>query len=70
MLGSAERDGYYYAVQYIGDGHVILHSVHKEELLSLSTITGKNVEISCRNNRIGEIGEESHRLERSRGWSR
>jgi hypothetical protein len=70
MLGVTETNGHYYAVHYIGDGHVILHSTDKEELSSISAVTGKKVEISCRNYKIGEIREESRWLEHSRGWSR
>jgi hypothetical protein len=70
MLGVAKTNDNYYAVHYIGGGHVILHSADKEELPSISIVTGKKVEISCRNYKIGEIHEESYRLGRSRGWSR
>jgi hypothetical protein len=70
MLGVTETNGHYYAVHYIGGGHVILHSADKEELSSISIVTGKEVEISCKNYKIGEIHEESHQLERHRGWSR
>jgi hypothetical protein len=49
---------------------VILHSITKDELPAVKAVTGKKVEISCRNDRIGEIREESQRLERSRGRGR
>jgi hypothetical protein len=48
----------------------MLHRITKDELPVIEAARGKKVEISCRNDRIGEIREESQRLERSRGWNR
>jgi hypothetical protein len=70
MLGALERNGHYYAIHLGYDGHVILHSITKDDLPAIEAVRGKKVEITCRNDRIGEIREESQRLERNRGWSR
>jgi hypothetical protein len=70
MLGVAERDGHYYAVHLSYGEHVILHHVTKDELPMIEAVMSKKVDVSCRNDGIGEIREESQRLERSRGWSR
>jgi hypothetical protein len=70
MLGALEHNGHYYAVHLSYGKHVILHRVTKGELPMIEAVAGKKVEISCRNDRIGEIREQSQRLERSRGWSR
>jgi hypothetical protein len=70
MLGTAKRGGHYYAVHLSYDGHVILHSITKDEIPMIEAVKGKKVEISCRNDRIGEIREESRERERSRSWSR
>jgi hypothetical protein len=65
-----ERGGHYYAVHLSYDGHVILHDITKDDVPAIEAIKGKKVEISCENGEIGEIREESQRLERSGGWSR
>jgi hypothetical protein len=70
MLGALERGGHYYAVHLSYDGHVILHRMTKDDLPAIEAVTGKKVEITRRNDRIGEIREESQRQEHSRGWSR
>jgi hypothetical protein len=70
MLGVAAHNGHYYAAHYLGDGHVILHSVSKEELPQISAVAGERVEISCRGGRIGEMSEEPKRPERGRRRSR
>jgi hypothetical protein len=70
MLGVAERDGHYYAVHLNYGDHVILHNITKDDIPAIEAIKGKKVEISCENGEIGEIREESQRLERSRDWSR
>ncbi|MDR1510432.1 MAG: relaxase/mobilization nuclease domain-containing protein [Synergistaceae bacterium] len=70
VLGTAERDGSHYAAQMIGDSHVILHHVEKDDLPQVAAIVGKNVEIKCLDRRIGTIVEEREWRERSRGWSR
>jgi hypothetical protein len=70
MLGVAERDGHYYAVHLSYGEHVILHRVTKDELPVIESVVGKKVEVSCRNNGIGEIREEPQRRGHSRGWSR
>jgi hypothetical protein len=50
--------------------HICVNRIDPETYKAIEAVTGKKVEISCRNDRIGEIREESQRLERSRGWSR
>jgi hypothetical protein len=70
LLGTAERDGHYYAVHLNYGDHVILHDITKDEVPTIEAIKGKKVEISCHDGMIGEIFEEYQRPERSRGWSR
>ncbi|MDR3264695.1 MAG: hypothetical protein LBT15_01665, partial [Synergistaceae bacterium] len=38
LLGTAERNGHYYAAQSITDGHIILHDVKKDELPKISVL--------------------------------
>jgi hypothetical protein len=38
---------------------VILHDITKDDVPVIEAIKGKKVEISCRDDRIGEIREES-----------
>jgi hypothetical protein len=70
VMGTVENDGHYYAVQMLGDNHVILHGVEKGDLPKISSIIGKKVEVKCLDGRIGVIAEEVEPHERSRGWSR
>jgi hypothetical protein len=71
MLGTAERGGRYYALQYIGDGHVIRHGTAKDRLPAIEALKGKHVGISCDGNGdIRAIREEPEQRDRSRGFSR
>ncbi|MDR1621679.1 MAG: hypothetical protein LBS00_04825, partial [Synergistaceae bacterium] len=69
ILGTAEHNDHHYAAQLIGDSHVILHNVEKNDLQQIVSIVGRKVEIKCIDGRIGVIAEERDR-ERNRGWSR
>ncbi|MDR0651673.1 MAG: relaxase/mobilization nuclease domain-containing protein [Synergistaceae bacterium] len=70
IIGTAEKNGHCYAAQMGYDGHVFLHDIEKDDLPEIVAVTGKKVQISCRNSRIGEINEESLQVGRSRGRSR
>jgi hypothetical protein len=70
LLGLVENNGISYAAQSIGDGHVILHYATQDQLPRISALVGKNVEISFREDRIGEITEEILLQERNRRRSR
>jgi hypothetical protein len=70
LLGTVERDGHYYAVQDIGDDHVILHGVEKDNLPDIQSMTGKKVEIRNDGGRVSSIAGEIEHRERNRGWSR
>jgi hypothetical protein len=70
IMGTVENNGHCYAAQMIGDSHVILHDVEKDDLPQIASIVGKKVEIKSLDGRIGAIEEEVARRERSRGWSR
>jgi hypothetical protein len=70
MLGALERGGHYCAVYPSYDEHVVLHRITEDELPVIGAVMGKKIEITCRNDGIGEIREESQRLERSGGWNR
>jgi hypothetical protein len=70
ILGTAEHNGHHYAAQLIGDSHVILHNVEKNDLQQIASIVGKNVEIKCLDGHIGAITEERYQQERNKGWSR
>jgi hypothetical protein len=70
LLGTVERDGHYYAVQDIGDDHVILHGAEKDDLPDIQAMTGKKVEIRNDGGRVSSIAEEIEHRERNRGWSR
>jgi hypothetical protein len=73
LLGVLEKDGHFYAIQHIGDNHVILHNADTSDLPVLKTLTGQKVEITSYDGRIQNIldsRDRSERLERNRGWSR
>jgi hypothetical protein len=70
ILGTAEHNGHHYAAQLIGDSHVILHNVEKNNLPQIASIVGRKVEIKSIDGRIGAIAEEHEHRERHRGWSR
>jgi hypothetical protein len=70
IIGTAERNGYHYAVQMGHDGHVFLHDIEKGDLPQVASIVGKDVEIRCVDGHIGAIWEERTQRERNRGFSR
>jgi hypothetical protein len=49
---------------------VRLHSITKDNIPMVEAAKGKRVEITCRNDRIGEIHKESQRQECNRGRRR
>jgi hypothetical protein len=70
IMGTVENSSHCYAAQMIGENHVILHDIEKDDLSQIAAIVGKKVEIKSLDGRIGVIAEELGRQERSRGWSR
>ena len=73
LLGVIEKEGRYYAAQCFSDGHVILHSAAKDDLPTLKSLTGKNVDIFSKDGCVQNLIDSEivpRGLEKNRGWRR
>ena len=73
LLGVLEKNGYFYAAQYLGDNHIVLHDADPNDLPALNALIGQEVEIMSDNGQIQNIvgsRSRSEQLKRNRGWSR